>query len=288
MTDFLFRMVQRAAGRPGTHAVPQPPRHFYWPSTAAASASQPEPRSLSPARSHGTARAPSFEPARTNPTAAKPGMPPITVPDLPQSERPFMNPMPTTNSGLTNEEIVESGQPMVPAEENIPSLRQTVSARETILPSRAIDRANVETVFAGNPAMHQVPPSAIDLAVLFDSAASPALADVPEPSAGTRYAHLQSIEDAISAMNEPRADTEPSSLQENIPPRLTPPMRNRATRSPGGSSVQAPPAVEVKIGSVEIVFDPPPAQPAPARPAGFAEFADLRRYASRPWTSSNQ
>jgi hypothetical protein len=44
----------------------------------------------------------------------------------------------------------------------------------------------------------------------------------------------------------------------------------------------------VKIGSVEIVFDQPPvqaAQPAPVRPAGFAEFADLRRYAARRWPS---
>jgi len=44
------------------------------------------------------------------------------------------------------------------------------------------------------------------------------------------------------------------------------------------------PPVEVKIGRVEIHFDAPAtpaASPAPARPSGFSEYAELRRYVSR-------
>jgi hypothetical protein len=42
--------------------------------------------------------------------------------------------------------------------------------------------------------------------------------------------------------------------------------------------------VEVKIGRVEIHFDAPAtpaASPAPVRPSGFSEYAELRRYVSR-------
>jgi hypothetical protein len=79
-----------------------------------------------------------------------------------------------------------------------------------------------------------------------------------------------------------------------VMPTRTDSLKSRQTLPSSASQRSAapssPPPVEVKIGSVEIVFDPPPAtnQLAPVRPIGFAEFADLRRYAARPWSSTRR
>jgi hypothetical protein len=57
------------------------------------------------------------------------------------------------------------------------------------------------------------------------------------------------------------------------------PVADMRTPKPASES-----PVEVKIGRVEIHFDAPAtpaASPAPARPGGFSEYAELRRYASR-------
>lgn len=243
MTDFLFRMVQRAAGWPSSTPAPQPPSQFHWPASVDTSV-------MPPTRTSGTADASSragrrsiIPPPRANSSAAKRDMPAITSPDSLLSESPRMIQTPTTNPAPANSKITESG-PVIP------------QADETAAPP-----ANQRT-------------------------------DAAQLSVRTQQAHLKLIEHAISAMNEPTSETRPISPRENIPARLTPPAQTRVPRSPRGSRPQEPPpAVEVKIGSVEIVFDQPPvqaAQPARVRPAGFAEFADLRRYAARPWASRSR
>lgn len=66
------------------------------------------------------------------------------------------------------------------------------------------------------------------------------------------------------------------------------PARESSSR---GSRETPEPAVEVKIGRVEVRFDTPATGPAPtrpARPSGFAEFAALRRYATQPWPAGNR
>jgi hypothetical protein len=98
------------------------------------------------------------------------------------------------------------------------------------------------------------------------------------------------IEHAAHAMDETTSNARPVTVRQDIPPRLTPAAQPAPPRTARGQSrmQETQPPVEVKIGSVEIVFDQPPvraAQPAPIRPAGFADFADLRRYAARPWSS---
>ena len=98
------------------------------------------------------------------------------------------------------------------------------------------------------------------------------------------------IEHGVPAMNETSEAMPPAPVRADTPAQSVPAAKQAPPRiGRGQSRPQEPqPAVEVKIGSVEIVFDQPPvqgAQPAPVRPTGFAEFGDLRRYVARPWPS---
>jgi hypothetical protein len=98
------------------------------------------------------------------------------------------------------------------------------------------------------------------------------------------------IEHSVPAMNETSEAMLSVPVRADTPAGPVPAEKPAPSRSVRGQSrmQETQPPVEVKIGSVEIVFDQPPvqaAQPAPVRPAGFAEFADLRRYAARPWPS---
>jgi hypothetical protein len=108
---------------------------------------------------------------------------------------------------------------------------------------------------------------------------------------------LLSIDHAAHGMNETLNErsnvTQPISARSDFPVRLTPAVETAPPRSARFQSraQESPAPVEVKIGSIEIVFDQPPAQPArptTVRPEGFAEFADLRRYATRPWSSRSR
>ncbi len=112
-------------------------------------------------------------------------------------------------------------------------------------------------------------------------------------SRATGESLYRAVERAIAAVEDEAHDTAPRPLRSIVP------TRTDTWRSQQAHSVVAPqrldsqpsaPPVEVKIGSVEIVFDPPAtaSQPAPARPVGFAEFVDLRRYATRPWPSRSR
>ena len=101
------------------------------------------------------------------------------------------------------------------------------------------------------------------------------------------------IEHAVPATDEATDEPLPAAVRTVNSARLTPAAQQAPLRIVRGQSRPQEPAppVEVKIGSVEIVFDQPAVQdtqPAPVRPAGFAEFADLRRYAARPWSSRSR
>ena len=283
-------MVQRAAGWPTASATPQPPSQFHWPAPVDAAATRP---SLIGVNSDASSRSGKrvIGAARVLGSAAesdsKLGLAAQRPHHQPQADSPRTIETHASTSVPPANESMESRAMLDVSDE--PTLTNRQTPIEPLSPTRPVERLFSAPFDHESPAAPEPQPFAID----FDDALAPRTARtlsktvdfVPPEQTGRSVA----IDHAAPAMNETREETWPDSVRTVTPARLTP-----ATRpAPRGQSrvQETQPPVEVKIGSVEIVFDQPPveaARPTPVRPAGFAEFADLRRYASRPWSSRSR
>jgi hypothetical protein len=215
MSDFLFRMVERAAGV-ATATTPQPPRTFQWMA------------------------------------------PTITLP----SHSPAASAWETQSSSTATESL--------PA----PSpLRQSAAKFNRVTVEDRRTRRNVDFQASPQPS---VPPLAVKAEVTESALSKPQpLARRPDGPITTDH------EAAHFPLEEPAQKTSIHTVHSATPlPRESRPQTAQV-RTP--KPVSEPP-VEVKIGRVEIHFDAPAtpaASPAPARPSGFSEYAELRRYVSR-------
>jgi hypothetical protein len=284
VTDFLFRMVQRAAGWSTAAPAPLPPSQFHWPTPVDASVMQP---TLLSANSDASRRigtrwiATTPGPNSSEAAALKPDWPAMTPFDQPHADFFNIKPLSSTSAPTAHE---RAG----------PSVASNSSLEITLVGSHT--PVGVEPLKPAQPAgsrgsglVHREPMPQTNprpTTVEYTHAPSSRAATWP---AKTADFHAEA-EPALPSLIEHALPQEPAPLRSDIPTRLVTPAQQAPPRSARGHSrPQEPqPAVEVKIGSVEIVFDQPPvqaAQPAPVRPAGFADFADLRRYAARPWSS---
>lgn len=286
MTEFLSRMLQRAAGWPTAPATPQPRSQFHWPALANIPASRPVlPGTNSDASSRGGRRAIGASRALASaaeslaPKHGSAAMTPRYQPPLSSAgtiETQASTSVPPADESLESRGIITRSHEMTLAN------RQTPAGLEPITPTWPAER----TIFAP---FHREDSAAAEpqhFAIDSDDA-------LASRTAQEQPGHPVVLEHAAHAMNETREETWPNSVHKVTPARLTPAAQPAPSRSVRGQSrmQETQPPVEVKIGSVEIVFDQKSvqaAQPAPVRPVGFAEFADLRRYASRPWSSRSR
>ena len=275
MSDFLFRMVERAAGV-ATATTPQPPRTFQW---------------MAPA----TTPPPQFPATSASETQA----PPSAIESLPAPSllrQPVAKFNGVTVEDRRNVDVQSSPQPSVPAASSFPT-ENAVS--ETILPlpqpSLAVQSEPHRAVKAGvtkETASHlqnrlsenieqtghkvNIPPRQHrDLTV--ESAPSK-----PQPLSRRPDGPIVADHEAAHfPLEEPAQKTSIHPLQSATPPPRESRTQTAEVRTPKPTSE---PPVEVKIGRVEIHFDAPAtpaASPAPVRPGGFSEYAELRRYVSR-------
>jgi hypothetical protein len=297
VTDFLFRMVQRAAGLPTAVAAPQPPSQFHWPTPFETAAVRPVlPGVNSDARPRGSRR--TMEAARPPDSAAesvvfKQRLAATTPPEPLRADSARTIETQATTSVPTPDEGIEGPVMFHPSHAMALASSQTPIGIEPLTRSRPAESTSSAPIHRENSDAAEPQPFAINL-----DDARPSLA-AQQPSETAVWAAQEppvrptSIDHAARAMKETADETRPISVRTDIPARLTPALRPAPTRSARLQSrpQELPPPVEVKIGSVEIVFDQPAVQatqPAPVRPSGFAEFADLRRYATRPWTSRSR
>lgn len=268
MSDFLFRMVERAAGV-ATATAPQPPRTFQW---MAPSVTLPSPYPAAPAWETQTSTsaieslpAPSplrqpvakfnratVEDSRTRRNVDVQANPQLSV----SAESSF----PPENSAR------EISQPLIQPSLTVQSEpHRGVKAEATKeIASRSQNRLSENTEQTGQ---HRgLPVEATPLKPFARRTDGPVIAD---------------HEAAHFPLEEPAQKTSIHTLQP-----ATPLPRENKTQT---ADVKTPkqtsePPVEVKIGRVEIHFDAPAtpaASPTPARSGGFSEYAELRRYVSR-------
>lgn len=285
MSDYLFRMVERAAGRAAASA-PQPPRESHWPVAMEA----PESFTV-PIRPHArnqaknsTLEIPLFPPELHRSFSPSPPATPRTsrpdgitqgknfAPDVVLGESAPVESVTRVPTVLADEHrplvsredepLVSSGNPSLPSEIATQSANRTEEIRGTEIQNSSRDPMI---------SVPQIAETAED-SVRFNSSAPQVQflhpTQTPLPAASARVP----------------ADARPSeafTLGRGESPRL-PAARN--------ARQQSEPGVEVKIGRVEVRFDAlAPAAPArPSRPSGFAEFAALRRYETQPWPSGNR
>ena len=292
MTDFLFRMVQRAAGWPTAAATPRPPSQFYWPAPADTAASRavlqgvnPDASSRAGTRAIGAARV--LGSAAESP-APKPGLAAMTPPDQSAVNFPRTIETESSTSVPAADESIESHAIFDRSHETTLADRQTPAGIKPRTPTRPAEGTRSALFNRENPAPAEPQPFATD------SDDVPASRTAQRPSESADLAAQEQPRrplvsgDAAHAMNETRDETRPVSIRSDTPARLTPAARQALPRISRGQSrmQETQPPVEVKIASVQIIFDRPRVQatpPAPVRPAGFAEFAELRNYAARPW-----
>jgi len=244
MSDFIFRMVERASGvAPAT--TPQPPRTFQWMAPTVTLPSHSPAASAWEAQSSSTAIESLPAPSPLRQSAAKFNR--VTVEDR-RTRR--------------NVDFQASPQPSVPAASSFPP-ENTVSetSQPLIQPSLAVQSE---------------PPLAVKAEVT-ESALSK-----PQPFARRPDGPITTDHEAAHfPLEEPAQNTSIHTVQSATPlPRESRPQ-TAEVRTPKPASE---PPVEVKIGRVEIHFDAPAtpaASSAPVRPSGFSEYAELRRYVSR-------
>jgi hypothetical protein len=258
MSDFLFRMVERAAGL-ATATTPQPPRTFQWMAPAATLPSH------FPAASAWETQAPPLPSAKFNPATLDDARNRRSV-DVQSSLQPSV---PETSSFL----LANAGdisQPLIPPSPGRQSTpRRDVKAEATKEAAPRFQNhlpENTEQTGHKINVSHLPPEAAAKRQPLAKHPDRPIIAD---------------HEAAHFPLEEPARKTSIHTAQPATPlPRESKPHAGDV-RMPKPSSE---PPVEVKIGRVEIHFDAPPtpvASAAPVRPGGFSEYAELRRYASR-------
>lgn len=281
MSNFLFRMVERAAGAPSAPAVPHPPSQFHWPAIVNAPALRPL-----VARSRQTAvrsrLSEEVKPSRARQSMMGDSPQRRTQTDaqrepLPQLRKSASLPSLENTSGEKTvslapdpTQIDRTQKPPDPivAIADPPRLEATPSEKARSLEPLIADIATNEDVLTTDPVQETVIITTLPAAETL----SPAQPEIP--SSLVKQAPALSEIQSVGRVRVPAIRSGP------LEPK---PTALVSARTPADDSERG---VEVKIGSVEIVFDPPPAAAHPARsyPTGFAEFAELRRYGARPWS----
>jgi hypothetical protein len=249
MSDFLFRMVERAAGV-ATATTPQPPRTFQWmaPTVTLPSHSPAASAWETQASSSAIESLPAPSPLRQS--AAKFNR--VTVEDR-RTRRNIdfqASPQPSPPENTASETSQPLIQPSLAVQSEPHRAVKAQTTKETT--ARLQNRLSENT----EQTRHKV--------------------DIPQ-----RHHRDLSVEAAHFPLEEPAQRTSIHTVQSATPlPRESRPQTKDVTIPKPAS--EAP--VEVKIGRVEIHFDAPAtpaASPAPVRPSGFSEYAELRRYVSR-------
>jgi hypothetical protein len=277
MSNFLFRMVERAAGLSAA-ASPQPPRRFQWPARVET------PRPVASVFDS----FPEFP--QMPPTGAKmPFMPlePVVKGHIEQGRRIDIQVQPETHpsrassfqpeaaTGETHHPSIQA--PVDRGTQREPELRvEADGRREAVKHSHGTLRQDAE------PPLHEISGRSIFIGA--PDAPVEALLSTSQPVA--RPLEL------VPTMPRHEANTSLVTARTLRPAAEAPaPQESRAQADIGRSKQVSEPPVEVKIGHVEIRFDAP-VTPAPSRassqPSGFSEYAALRRYAVGPWGSGNR
>lgn len=277
MSDFLFRMVERATGL--ATATPQLPRTFQWMAPAvmlpshspAASAweTQASPSAIESLPAPSPLRQPT---AKFNRVTVEDHRTRRNV-DFQSSQQPSA----PTKSSLPPENVVnEASRPLIQ-----PSLAVQSEPHRAVKAEATKEIAlHLQNHLSENTEQtgHKVKVSQRQHRDLPVEAASLQ----PQPLARrTDGPVIADHEAAHFPLEEPAQKTSIHPLQSATPPPRESRTQTAEVRTPKPTSE---PPVEVKIGRVEIHFDAPAtpaASPAPVRPGGFSEYAELRRYVSR-------
>jgi len=252
MSDFLFRMIERATGV-ATSTTPQPPRTFQW---MAPAITLPSPY---PAASAWETQASSSVIESVPAPSA-----------LRQSAAKFNR---VTVEDRRNVDVQSSPQPSVPVASSFPENTVSEISQPLIQPSFTVQSESQRAVKADvtkETASHLQNRLAENTKQIGHKVNTPQRQHRDLPVEAT---HLP--------LEEPAQKTSIHTLQPATPLPRESKTHTAEVRTPKQSSE---PPVEVKIGRVEIHFDAPTtpaASPAPARPSGFSEYAELRRYVSR-------
>jgi hypothetical protein len=255
MSDFLFRMVERAAGF-ATAATPQPPRTFQW---------------MAPA-----AMLPSHYPS----TSA-----------WGTQSLPAPSPLQVTVEDRRNADIQARQQPSVPAASSFP-LENAVSetSQPLIQPSLAVQSTphrdvKAETAKEAAPRFqNRLPENTEQTEHKVNVSHLPVEAAPSKRQPLAKHPDRPIIADHEAAHFPLKEPAHKTSIHTAQPATPLPRESRTQTADMRAQKPASEPPVEVKIGRVEIHFDAPPtpvASAAPARPGGFSEYAELRRYASR-------
>jgi hypothetical protein len=259
MSDFLFRMVERAAGV-ATATAPQPPRTFQWMAPAMLPSPSPDASVWETQTSPSAIESlPAYSPlrqpvAKFNTATVEHAHNRHSVDVQSSQQTPVPKVSSPKDSSFPLKNASETSQPLVRPLLTVQSEpHRAVKAEATKeIASRSQNRLSENTEQIG----HKV--------------------NTPQ-----RQHRDLPVEAAHFPLEEPAQKTSIHTLQS-----ATPLPRESKTHA---ADVKTPkqtsePPVEVKIGRVEIHFDAPgtpAASPAPARPSGFSEYAELRRYVSR-------
>ncbi len=269
VSDFLFRMIERAAGR-SSSCVPRPPRQYQWPS----SWERPAPVCGSPA----------LPPPKTAQAVSLSSPAPHSLSDsrvlLDQAIAPaFSTPGPVSTS-MEREVAPEARRP----NEFAGTLRA-----ETSLTTAPKENSTIQPSELASP---EAPPP-VPLQHAPDNKAQ-----VRYPATEKRASFRDSLLSPVMGEQEPatasRLVAEFPAVQQYGPeetspaPALMPSVRTEGARRSNPHSLRETPdtVVEVNIGRVDVRLDAPK-QPAPqpvSRPRGFAEYESLRRYVASPWS----
>jgi len=275
MSDFLFRMVERAAGV-ATATTPQPPRTFQWMAPAMLPSPYPAASAAETQVSSSEIESLPAPSALRQPTAK---FNRITVEDHPtrrnvdvQASPPPS--VPAASSFPPKNTASETSQPLVRPLLTVQSEPHRIVKAEATkeIASRSQNRLSENTEQTG----HKVDIQRHHRDLPVESAPSK-----PQPLARRPDRPITTDHEAAHFPLEKPAQTSIHTVQSATPsPRESRPQ-TAEVRTPKPASE---PPVEVKIGRVEIHFDAPAtpaASPSPARPSGFSEYAELRRYVSR-------
>jgi hypothetical protein len=263
MSDFLFRMVERAAGL-ATATTPQPPRTFPWMSPAETLPSHFPSASAWEAQAS-AAPSPLRQPPAKFDRVMVEDHRNVDVQPSPQPSVRGASSFPLEN--VVSETIQQLIQPSLAVQSKPHRAVKAGSTKETA--PRSQNRLPENTEQTG----HKVNVSHLQV----EAAPSKRQPLAKRPDGPIIAGH----EAAYFPLEEPAQKTSIHTARPATPlPRENKtPVADMRTPKPASES-----PVEVKIGRVEIHFDAPAtpaASPAPARPGGFNEYAELRRYASR-------
>jgi hypothetical protein len=281
MSNFLFRMVEKAVGSSPAMA-PQPRGEFHWPaSERPARAAQPLVPFERPAlskRSPATVR--EAFPQRTFPDAmAQPEGTQVTVP-FPASDGVVRRPPPQDR--LVN---ATPPAPGVPRVETSPVEVRPISA-PAAPPGLDVEPAP--------PVVRSVPGPRAPVRTPFERSAEerrPAsqiqgFADAEDQGPIREIlTALGKSARAAARTGTPAASTQAQMETQSTSGAVLPRETAKPPATPATAAESSQPDIDVRIGRVEIRFDTPVSAPAaaPSKPAGFEQFRALRTYAARPW-----